>query len=205
MAKKTKKKPAKKKEAESLSETNKVLTSMQKAGLSKGRFAKEHPKKKKEHSKLLRQEAEKFIKIAELQEQNPDLYNRAIYKVGMTNAMIATYPDAKSLKEVCDIIHPQSNPDAYPKRGSVPKPVIHTEKVPDKIEIDSNMEAKFISRNRAQFDEQNLQAELRRINRKYGSQNPVKIVKTTTFNQVNGKNADRVPCKVLVTHYEIYF
>jgi len=133
------------------------------------------------------------------------LFERARKKVGMTNEVIATYPDAKSLKEVCDKIHPKSNPDAYPKRGSAPKPVIYTEKVPDKIEIDSNMEAKFISRNRAQFDEQNLQAELRRINRKYGSQNPVKIVKTTTFNQVRGRNADRVACKVLVTHYEIYF
>lgn len=136
---------------------------------------------------------------------NSELYYRARHKAGMSDEMMASYPDAESLKAACDAIHPQSNLDAFPKRGSAPKPVKYKDKMPNKFEIDSKIEAKFISRNRVQFDEANLQAELRRINRKYGAHKPVKIVKTTKFNQVNGKNADRVACKVLVTKYEIYF
>lgn len=133
------------------------------------------------------------------------LYVRAKEKVGMTNEMMATYPDIESLKKACDRIHPKSNPDAYPKQGEAPKSVKYEDNMPDKFEVDSMMEAKFISQNRAQFDEANLQDELRRINRKYGAHNPVKIVKTTTFNQIRGMNKDRIACKVLVTKFEIYF
>lgn len=144
-------------------------------------------------------------KIMGLKVEHAELYARAKNKAGMSDEMMAAYPHAESLKAACDAIHPQSNPDAFPKRGSAPLPVKYEDNMPDKFEIDSMMEAKFISQNRVQFDENNLKAELRRINRKYGAHKPVKIVKTTTFNQVNGKNADRVACKVLVTHYEIFF
>lgn len=132
------------------------------------------------------------------------LYKRAKEKAGMSDEMMATYPDIKSLKSACDRIHPASNPDAYPQEGEAPKPVEYEDNMPDKFDFDSAMEAKFVSQNRAQFDETNLQAELRRLNRKYGAHEPVKIVATKTFKQVKGMNKDRVACKVLITHFEIY-
>ena len=57
--------------------------------------------------RTLRKEAEEFVK-------NTDLYERA-RKIGMSEEMIATYPDEASLKSACDRISPQTNPDARVK------------------------------------------------------------------------------------------
>lgn len=137
---------------------------------------------------------------------DPDLVKRA-KKIGLTDNQIASYPDAESLKKALDGMSPQTNPDARVKPGKPPKPVVHTEKMPKekKFEIDSKFEQKFISQSRAQFDENTLQAELRRINRKYGAQEPVKIVKTTTFKPVSGLNENKITVKFLITHFEVYF
>ncbi len=124
-------------------------------------------------------------------------------KIGMSPEMIAVYPDAESLKKACDGISPRTNPDARIKEGIIPPPVEHPDKMPDKFEFESAMEEKFHSANRAQFDENNLQLELRRINRKYGAQKPVKIVKTVNCNSVQGKNKDKQTAKMLITKFEI--
>jgi hypothetical protein len=70
--------------------------------------------------------------------------------------------------------------------------------MPDKFEFESRMEYKPMMGNRPQFDEQNLQAELRRIRRRYGNVEPVKVVKTATFTPVKGINEDRLAARTLV-------
>lgn len=134
-----------------------------------------------------------------------ELYNRASKKAGMSDEMIATYPDAESLKRACDKISPRTNPDARPGEGVVPPPVKYEDNRPDVFEFDSKMEAKFISQNRAQFDENELQLKLREINRRYGPQKLVKIIKTTTFKPVKGITKDKLSAMFLVTHYEVHF
>lgn len=125
-------------------------------------------------------------------------------KIGMSDAMIASYPDALALKRACDKISPKTNPDFRAQPGKVPEPVVY-DKMPDKFEIDSKLECKFISQNRAQFDEANLQAELRRINRKYGPQKPVRTVRTMSFKAVKGiDEKTKLSVKFFVTHYEIF-
>lgn len=125
-------------------------------------------------------------------------------KIGMSPEMIATFPDETSLKNGCDRISPQTNPDYRPKQGVVPKTVTMPDIMPDKFEFESRLECKFMMRDRRQFDESNLQAELRRINRKYGAQKPVKIVKTVTFDRRRGVNDDRIAADFFVTHFEIF-
>jgi len=131
------------------------------------------------------------------------LYERA-RKIGMSDAMIATYTDEVALKKACDGISPRSNPDAEPKQVNIPEPVVIKEEMPDKFEFESRLEYKSMMRNRDQFDRNNLQLELRKINRKWGEQKPVKIVKTTTFKPVKGINEDKIASKFLITRFEIF-
>ena len=118
--------------------------------------------------------------------------------------MIAVYPDAESLKKACDGISPRTNPDARVKEGKIPPPVKYTDKMPDKFEFESAMEEKFLSASRAQFDENNLQLELRKINRKYGAQKPVRITKDMNCNAVKGKNKDKQMARMLITKFTIF-
>lgn len=78
------------------------------------KLLKMQPKKKKpeEHSKLLRQEAEDFIK-------DTDLIERA-KKIGFTDEQIATYTDPEKLKMACDRLKPQVTPQ--PKKRQIFKP-----------------------------------------------------------------------------------
>ncbi len=124
-------------------------------------------------------------------------------KIGMTEEMIATYPDATALKNACDAMSPQSNPDARPSTGKATGKVVLPQ-MPDKFEIDSKLEARFVTQNRARFDENNLQLELRRINRRFGPSKPVKIVKIITFEKIKGVSKDKISVQFFVTHYEIF-
>ncbi len=125
-----------------------------------------------------------------------DLYERARKKIGLRDDQIASYPNAEALKQYCDGIHPQSNPDARIKEGA---PVVHpkfADNMPDSFTLDSVQEANFVTTNREQFDRANLQSFLRNINRKYGTQKPVRIVQDTSFVVVK---------RELVTTFTIYF
>ncbi|MHC4387341.1 MAG: hypothetical protein ACYSX1_01905, partial [Planctomycetota bacterium] len=134
----------------------------------------------------------------------PELVERA-KKIGMSPEMIDTYADAATLKAACDKISPQTNPDYRLQQGEAPTTVlVSAEKMPDKFEFESRLEAKFMMRNRPQFDEANLQTELRKIRRRYGNVEPVKIVKTTTFKPVKGVTEDKLAAKFLVTKFEIF-
>jgi hypothetical protein len=126
-------------------------------------------------------------------------------KIGLSDNQIESYPDVESLKKALDGMSPKTNPDARVKPGTPPTPKVHTEKIPDKVEIDSKFEAKFTSQSRSQFDENSLQAELRRINRKYGAHAPVKIIKTVTFKPVSGLNENKITVNFLITHFVIFF
>ena len=163
----------------------------------KAKKAKDNPVAKT-YAEITQQAADKMGK-----QPKDALYDRA-RKIGMSAEMIATYPDEDALKKACDGISPQTNPDARPKEGVIPPPKVY-DKMPDKFEFDSKLEAKFITQNRASFDENNLKAKLRRINRRYGAQKPVKIVKTVTFKPVKGiDEKTRLSCRFLVTHFEIF-
>ncbi len=130
------------------------------------------------------------------------LYDRARKQIGMSVEKIASYPDAKSLKAYCDKVSPRTNMDARPKRGKVSVPERKIAPiVPDKFEFDSKMEvSKF--QNRTQFDNANLQAELRRINRVHEAQ-PVRIITDSGMKPVQGKNKFGQSARLLVTHYTI--
>lgn len=132
---------------------------------------------------------------------NP-LYKRA-KKAGVTKEQMDSFPDDEARKAYLDRVSPQTNPDARPKEGT-PKPAQQFEPMPDKFEFDSKLEAQFIMTNRIQFDENNMQAKLREINRKYGPGKPVKIVKTMTFKPVKGVTKDKLSAKFLITHFVVF-
>ncbi len=136
--------------------------------------------------------------------QEPDLYKRATKTVGLDDSRIVAFPNAAALKKFCDKTHPASNPDAMPKVGAVPtaKTVLDP---PDKIEFDSKLEAQFITRNRASFDENTLQAETRKVNRKYGTQKPVRITTDQACLPVDGRDERGISVKYLITHYVVYY
>ena len=131
------------------------------------------------------------------------ILERATKKVGLTVDRLKGFTSRQALVDALNKIHPASNPDAKSKAGKAPAYSQH-KPMEDKFEIESKMEAKFISQNRAQFDEGKLQEELRRINRVHGPGKPVKIVKTSTFKPVNGVNKKKHAVKYLVTKYTIY-
>ena len=131
------------------------------------------------------------------------LYKRA-KKAGITKEQMDSFPDDEARKAFLDRVSPATNPDARPKEGS-PKPTPKFPPMPKMIEFESKLEAQFITQNRAQFDENTLQAKLREINRKYGPGKPVKIVKTMTFKPVKGVTKDKLSAKFLVTHFAVYF
>ena len=130
------------------------------------------------------------------------LLERARKKVGMSPEQIAIHT-AESLKAYCDGIHPVSNPDAKPQKGVVPPMQPSSVPMPDVFEFESKMEAN-VARNRPQFDEANLQTELRRINRVYGVHAPVRVVKDSDNRPVNGKNKHGQTARLFVTKYIIY-
>jgi hypothetical protein len=133
-----------------------------------------------------------------------NLLIRAKKKVGMSDIQIANYKTPEELKQFLDSVSPQTNPDAKAKRSKPPKQKQHTERMPDKFEFDSKLEVRLIGVNRTQFDENNLQLELRKINRKYGAQMPVKVVKTVNYGVVNDVNKEKQRAKMLITHFEIF-
>lgn len=132
---------------------------------------------------------------------NP-LYKRA-KKAGVTKAQMDSFPDEEARKAFLDRVSPSTNPDARPKEGT-PKPAPQFEPMPEKFEFESKLEARFITQNRAQFDENTLQTKLREINRKYGPQKPVKIIKTMTFKPVKGVTKDKLSAKFLITHFVVF-
>ncbi len=131
-----------------------------------------------------------------LRRENQDLYKRASKVIGMPDDMIASYPNDELLKKACDGMHSKSNPDARIKEGVVPIGVKFEENMPDEFALESVIDAKFVQINRMQFDEANLQSFLRNINRRYGAQKPVRIVKDISF---VAKKYE------LVTTFTIYF
>ena len=141
-------------------------------------------------------------KTAKLKKQHgKDLYIRARKKIGMSDAQIETYGTPELLKRACDGISPQTNPDIRPQKGTV-RPPLNKPPVPDKIEFDSKFVASGFA-SRRQFDEAALQAKLRELNRRHGSPKPVKIVQTTYFKPVQGKDEVGRIAAVLITHFEI--
>lgn len=114
----------------------------------------------------------------------------------MSDAQIASYSSAEALRQAANGMHPRSNVDARVKEGETPEPVKFDENLPDSYVLESILEAKFIKTNRDHFDRGNLQACLRRINRRYGPQIPVRIVQNMSMVSVN---------RELKTTYTIYF
>lgn len=116
------------------------------------------------------------LELAQIEKYGEALYDRCRKVIGLTDVQISAHPDAESLKQYANGIHPKSNPDARVKEGVRPEPPKFAENMPDKFELESVLEAKFIKSNRDHFDRSNLQGLLRRINRKYGNHDPVRIV-----------------------------
>lgn len=134
------------------------------------------------------------------------LYKRASKKVGLSDEQIVTYTDAHALKAALNVMSPKTNPDIKIKAVTVgEQQKAEAKKMPKMISIESKIEVKMLSQNRSQFDEQTLQAELRRINLVYGTQKPIKIVKTVDFDIVKGITKDKLAAKFMVTTFEIYF
>ena len=150
-------------------------------------------KTKKATSKKSKKATSKNVAIGSI--ANKKLIKRA-EEYGLSKEQIGKYPDENSLTQFLDAKCPKSNPVLRPEQIIAPDVPKIKEEVPDKFEIESKLENKFIVRSRLHFDEDNLQAELRRINRKYGTQSPVKIVKTMTF-KPDKENK-------LVTKFEIF-
>ena len=136
-----------------------------------------------------------------------DMYDRARKKIGLSDDTISHYTKAADLKQYLDAISPKTNPDARVKAAVIPDPskAPAKEKVPAKVEFESKLEVKFAGQNRAQFDENNLQAKLREINRKYGAQAPKRIVLDKNCKVVKGKNELKVDAQLLITKITIYY
>lgn len=132
-----------------------------------------------------------------------ELYDRAL-KIGLAKEVIEAFPDAETLKAKCDAISPRTNPDAKPKEGDVPEPKDYS-KVPDQFEFESRLEARLLSCNRRQFDEANLQAELRKMNRKYGSHKPVRVLRDECGEPIKGKNKVGQNAKMYVTKFTVIY
>ena len=125
-----------------------------------------------------------------------DLYDRAKKNIGMSDEMIASFPDAESLKRYCDGIHSKSNPDARMKEGEPVDRKNFEDNMPDVFTMESILPAEWAHKNRDQFDRDNREAFLRDIRRKYGAHEPVRIVADTSF--VAKKHE-------LVTTFTIYY
>jgi len=136
------------------------------------------------------QEAELILKFGEA------LYNRCRKQIGLTDVQIAAHPDAESLLQYANGIHPKSNVDARIKEGVPPEPMKFEDNMPDSFTLESVLEAKFVKTNRDNYDRGNLQAFLRRINRRYGPAEPVRIVQDRSF---------KVKNRELITKYTIYY
>lgn len=124
------------------------------------------------------------------------LYTRCRKEIGMSDAQIASYSSEDALLQAANGMHPKSNVDARIKEGTPPKNIIFEENMPDSFTLESVLEAKFISTNRDHFDRGNLQAFLRRINRRYGPFEPVRIIQDRSFKVVK---------RELITKYTIFF
>ena len=134
-----------------------------------------------------------------------ELYDRARKQVGLSDELIARYTDGTKFKQYLNGISPKTNPDLRVKAVKIPKPVQLEDNMPDKFEFESKLEVKFLGQNRAQFDEQKLQEKLRAINRKYGAQKPVRIIKDMDCIPVDGFNKLKQNAKLLITKIVIYF
>lgn len=157
----------------------------------------------KENQEVPTSDAEKRLDLIKV--QHPDLYERARHKAHLSDSQIAIYPDVESLKAFCDRVHPASNPDALPKQGVRPEPVVYEKGMPDKIEFESKFERKPFATNRPQFDEQTLQTELRKINRKYDIHDPVRVTFDRSYDPVKGMTKDNRSVKFLITKIVVYF
>ncbi|KKN04867.1 hypothetical protein LCGC14_1092950 [marine sediment metagenome] len=133
-----------------------------------------------------------------------EVYKRARRTIGMRNEQIAAYGSEVSLVAAMNRMHPKSNPEARVKAVEVPEQPRVEDNMPDKIEFESKMEARSMA-NRTHFDEQNLQAELRKINRQYDTHDPVRIVTDKSFKPINGKDKKGRSEKQLITKYTVYY
>ncbi len=124
------------------------------------------------------------------------LYDRCRKEIGMSDAQIASYSSTEALLQAANGMHPKSNVDARVSEGKPPKNVVFEENMPDSFTLESVLEAKFVKTNRDHYDRGNLQAFLRRVNRRYGPQEPVRIVQDRSFKVVK---------RELVTKFTIYF
>ena len=146
---------------------------------------------------VVSEKIDKARREAELiREFGEELYNRCRKEIGLTNVQIAAHPDAESLLQYANGIHPKSNVDARIKEGVPPEPMKFEDNMPDSFTLESVLEAKFVKSNRDNYDRGNLQAFLRRINRRYGPFEPVRIVQDRSF---------KVMKRELITKYVIYY
>lgn len=164
------------------------------------KVAKRFPTYDDDRAKDTGNEDENFIQIKRADDSTvlipKDLYNRCRKEIGMTDVQISVYPDAESLLQYANSIHPKSNTDARIKEGVRPEPMKFEDNMPDSFTLESVLEAKFIKTNRDHFDRGNLQSFLSRINRRYGPFEPVRIVQDRSFKVVK---------RELVTTYVIYY
>jgi len=126
-------------------------------------------------------------------------------KVGFTDRQIEQFANDDILNATCDSVSPQTNPDARPKRGIVPEKKDRPDDMPDQFDFVSELECRQSTTNRAQFDRDNLNAELRRINRRYGSYEPTAIERDASKTPIDGKDKHGRDAKLLVTKYTIYY
>lgn len=132
------------------------------------------------------------------------VYNRARKTIGMINEQIAAYSNEASLVAALNRMHSKSNPEAKVKSVEVPVVARVEDKLPDELKFESKLEAMSMC-NRVQFDENNLQLELRKINRKYGSHKPVRIVADKLNKPVNSTDKKNRMAKYLITTFTVYY
>ena len=82
------------------------------------------------------------------------------------------------------------------KEGVRSEPMKFEDNMLDVFTLESVLEAKFVKTNRGHFDRGNLQSFLRRVNRRYGPFEPVRIIEDKSF---------KVEKRELVTKYVIYY
>ncbi len=159
-------------------------------------MARQKKKTKKRENLPIQQATPAEGRLHYVKTQEPELYERCSKVIGMSDEMIKSYPDVESLKRSANGMHSKSDPDARVKEGVRPEPPKFPEMLKDVFTLESVLEAKFIKTNREHYDRGNLQQFLLLINRRYGTQKPIRIVEDKSL----------VPKKrELVTHYTIYF
>ena len=126
-------------------------------------------------------------------------------KVGIPFEKVNAFTSVDELKQYLDGISPNTNPDSKVQPGETPEPKVYEDGMPDKIEFESKIEAQFIGGNREHHDRSTLNAKLRLMNRKHGTQKPVRIVKDENCVPVRDKNESGQTARMFITKFTVYF